>query len=427
VADLPDSDESRAYLQGWAALSRLMASGSSWSGHEFHNCYVNLGDGRFAEASFALGLAAPEDGRGVAVVDWEGDGDLDLWFRNRTGPQVRFMRNEGARDGRFISFHLTGKTANRDAVGATVEVDAGGRVVSRTVVSGDGYLSQSSRWLHFGLDDASSIDRVVIRWPGGEPEEIRGLEPGRRYLVTQGTGRAVAVAARETRPGKAARTPVLPPEERILLRTPLQMPPSLTALVNEGAEPGRARLVNLWAHWCSPCFEELIDLAAAHPDLHAAGLDVVPLSVDTPEDLDRAAAWFEERIVPRMLSPGFGFRAIAPAEMETLDAILRHVLDRRGEMVVPTSLLIDSRGFLQMIYLGEIDPDDLLADAETWALSPVKGSRRGLFPGRWYFRTPRNLGALAADLRKRGRRDDARFYYALQELRGAEKARKDAP
>jgi hypothetical protein len=427
VADFPDSDESRAYLKGWAALSRLMASGSSWSGREKNNCYVNLGDGRFAEASFVIGLGAPEDGRAVAAVDWEGDGDLDLWFRNRTGPQLRFMRNEGAREDRFIAFHLTGTTSNRDAVGARVDVDAGGRVFSRTVVSGDGYLSQSSRWLHFGLKDTSSIDRVVIRWPGGEPEEIGGVEPDRRYRVTQGTGRAVAVAAREIRAGKGVGEPILPLYERVLLRTPLQMPPSLTARVNEGAGPGRAKLVNLWAHWCVPCSEELSRFAAAYPDLQVAGLDVVPLSVDAPEDLDRAAAWFEEWIAPRMPSPGFGFRTIAPDEAESLDAILRHVLDRRGEMVVPTSLLIDSRGFLQMIYLGPVDPDDLLADAEIWALSPVKGSRRGLFPGRRYFRAPRNLGALAADLRERGRRDDARFYYALQELRGAEKARRDAP
>ena len=56
----------------------------------------------------------------------------------------------------------------------------------RTLRGGEGFLSQSSNWIHFGLGDASGIEKLVIRWPGGEPQEITGIEPGRFYRISQG-------------------------------------------------------------------------------------------------------------------------------------------------------------------------------------------------------------------------------------------------
>ena len=88
------SDEKQDYLTGWAALTRLMNEGLSWSGNERNVCYLNLGDGRFVDASFVSGLDFADDGRAAATVDWDGDGDLDLWLKNRTGPQLRFMWND---------------------------------------------------------------------------------------------------------------------------------------------------------------------------------------------------------------------------------------------------------------------------------------------------------------------------------------------
>ena len=356
-------------------------------------------------------------------MDWDADGDLDLWFKNRTGPQIRFMQNDGGGNGRFLSLYLTGTTSNRDAVGATVEVHAGDRIVRRTVVAGDGYLSQSSRWLHFGLAGAQKIERVVVHWPGGEPETVAELEIDRRYRIKQGTRKAIEVEAREVRLDSRPAVSVEPARPtRILLRAPLQMPPSVTTIADEGGEPERAKLINLWAHWCEPCLAELGDLADAYARVYDARIDVVALSVDAPEDRETAAAWFDERIASRMEHPAFGYRGMTPETMETIEAILRHVLDRRGEIVVPTSLLVDSRGLLQVIYLGPVTPEMLIRDAETWAFSRNPGSRRAVYRGRWYFRTPRNLGALAAELRRRGRRQDALYYYALQELREHEKA-----
>ncbi len=84
------------------------------------------------------------------------------------------------------------QACNRDAIGARVEVHLKGQDVPllKTVRAGDGFLSQSSKWLHFGLGSSSEIARVVIRWPGGKPQTLSGLEPDRWYRVVQGAGKA---------------------------------------------------------------------------------------------------------------------------------------------------------------------------------------------------------------------------------------------
>lgn len=369
--------EGSRYLQGWAALARLIDEGRSWSGHERGSCFANLGDGTFADASFASGLDFLDDGRAVAAVDWDGDGDLDLWLKNRTGPQLRFMRNDHGGGEHFLGLRLEGTLANRDAIGAQVDVQAGGRRFVRSVAAGDGYLSQSSKRLHFGLGDAGIVDRVTIRWPGGEEERFGSLAVDRDYRIRQGSGAAVARMRREVRLPAApaeARTAVGP--SRVLLRVPLPLPPTLARAIYGEAEPQRAAWIDLGVR------DER--LAARYPELRDSGVDVITLRA---------------------------------ADMDAIDVILQHVLHRQGERPLPTSLLVDRQGRLQMVYLGPLDVDRLLADAASYAVSSdVKAERRSLWRGRWYFRTPRALTDLASDFKRRGLREDARFYVTLAQF-----------
>ena len=168
-------------------MSRLIWSGSSWSGRERHCSFLNLTDGTFADVSAILGLDFADDGRALAATDWDGDGDLDLWFKNRTGPQLRFMRNDGAA-GHFVSLKLTGTKCNRDAIGARVEVRVGGRRIVQTVTAGSGYLAQSSKRLHFGLGQSETIEGVLVRWPDGSENSYEALDTNRWVVIRQGKG-----------------------------------------------------------------------------------------------------------------------------------------------------------------------------------------------------------------------------------------------
>ena len=81
---------------------------------------------KFACVSAVSGLDVPDDGRGVIVVDWDGDGDQDLWISNRNAPRIRYFRNDTRSENNFVELRLigNGKTTSRDAVGA--RVDGGG-------------------------------------------------------------------------------------------------------------------------------------------------------------------------------------------------------------------------------------------------------------------------------------------------------------
>lgn len=427
--DGPDTARDE-YLAGWAALRRLIESGASWSGNERNVCYLNLGDGRFADASFPSGLDFADDGRALADADWDGDGDIDLWLRNRTGPQLRYMQNDGPHTGRSVLLRPLGTRVNRDAVGATLRVEADGRVLTRHVRSGAGYLSQSSRWLHVGLGAAERVDGVSVRWPGGALERFTGVEPGGRFVLREGSGAALVDPVP---PGAPPRSPAIrstasfaaEPGARVLLRLPLPLPPSLRELIpdagGDAAPRPRALLVNLWAQWCAPCIDELRAFAAAHEELRAAGVAVLPLSLDAPDDLAAAGA--------ALGSVGWPVRestlAASPGEgaLETATILLRHILPMRESIALPTSLLIDPKGRLQVVYLGPTDPATVAADAARFALAAPRGADRGLWPGRWFNRTPRDLAGLSRALRDAGRVRDANFFMSLVPSRGTRPGR----
>lgn len=94
-------------------LILMMQEGRSYSGRERNCCFLNTGPfpqagGRFANISAVSGLDFVEDGRAIALVDWDDDGDLDLWMTNRTAPRLRFMRNDSADSNRFLRLRLRG-------------------------------------------------------------------------------------------------------------------------------------------------------------------------------------------------------------------------------------------------------------------------------------------------------------------------------
>lgn len=401
-------------------MTRFMREGYSWSGRERKCCFLNLQNGAFADVSALSGIDFVEDGRAVAATDWDGDGDLDLWMRFRTGPQLRFLRNDAAQESHFIAIQLVGKTCNRDAIGAVVTVESGGRKYMRQLSAGDGYLSQSSKWIHFGLGDSKRVERLSIRWPGGLTAGATDLTADKRYRYAQGDDRPIELPSRTiTLHDGPATKPDAPAMTRVVLKVPLPLPAEVRTALRPGSVDGRCTLVCLWAAWCAPCLSELATLTKEIERLAQSGIQIAAVNVDKEEVKSKARQAFDRIVVAGRDRPSIASVSLPTAVLDTLDAILKHVRDSEGLGSLPMSLLIDARGQLQIVYMGPVTVEALLADGPTYGANAVAPHLRYSFPGRWYFGAPRNLPDLSRDLEQRGHSESATFYSDLVKAREA--------
>jgi hypothetical protein len=128
----------------------------------------------FEDVSAVLGLV-DYDGRGVAFADYDNDGDLDLALTGDTDDPNRLWRNDTDNGNHWVTLKLIGRASNRSAIGARVEVTAGGVTTVQEVSGGAGRGSFNSLPLEFGLAGAVSVDSVFLRWPRGREQTIEGV------------------------------------------------------------------------------------------------------------------------------------------------------------------------------------------------------------------------------------------------------------
>jgi len=361
------------------AVNSLLKEGRSWSGSERNCCFLNTGGGAWADISAAAGLDQLDDSRAVCVTDWDHDGDLDLWISNRNAPRIRFLRNDVCDNNHWIAVRLQGTTCNRDAIGARVTLRVGSegkpRELIRTVRAGDAFVSQSSKWIHFGTGKEKLIAQVHVRWPEGTQENFGPLPSNNRFLIVQGTGTPETVAARSREVNLRSSLPAIPQppgRARIVLASPVPLPgiefrgfDGTVGQVDGFSEP--PTLLNLWSSSCSPCVRELGDLQEKHDRLQAAGLRVIALCVDRI-DADSAEDWQDAEALVRR--EGFSFiTAWASSDViDKMEAIQRALLDVQHPLTLPSSFLLDRHGRVSVIYNGPLSVSQLLADAQNLEL-----------------------------------------------------------
>jgi len=169
-----------ADLRNWPPMGN-----KSLSGYQKKRLFRNDRGQLFRDEAARHGLDSVRDGRGIAVADFDNDGRLDLFVSNANAEPFLY-RNTAPTSAHWVEFVLAGTESNRAAIGAQVRVTAGGRTLLGFVNGGNGFASQSTMRVHFGLADASQIESVEVRWPSGRKQEFGALEANKIYKVTEG-------------------------------------------------------------------------------------------------------------------------------------------------------------------------------------------------------------------------------------------------
>jgi len=152
--------------------------------------YGNLGNGRFKDLSKTSGpgLTEPLSGRGLATADLFNDGRIEAVINNLSDRPMLLV-NLARNANHWLGLHLTGRTSNRDAIGAHVVVHGKSRSWVDEIRSGSSYNSSSDLRLHFGFGKESSITSIEVRWPNGETEVFPPTPIDRIVDLTEGSGK----------------------------------------------------------------------------------------------------------------------------------------------------------------------------------------------------------------------------------------------
>jgi tetratricopeptide (TPR) repeat protein len=397
------------YARNFREINRQLAEGKSFSGYESNSLFLNLQGSGFADVAGLCGVDFLDDARAVATTDWDLDGRLDLWITNRTAPRLRLLRNNHPIPHAFLELQLIGdgQSTNRDAVGARVTITSSGEPntpQSQSIRAGDGFLSQSSRLLHFGFGDHTAPVRVEIAWPGGATEVFDGVAVNHRYEIAQGHG-IKTVPPQNATPLLTTNHP--PTHDQHEPATPgfwVANRVSFPVLTYSDAQgitrstqdhAGQPVLVNLWATWCAPCVKELQMLAKQEDSLKSLGATVLALNVDdialrdpaTAEDTSAATA-AAEPIDPWGVLSKLGFtmpHGIASRDsVAKLEVLIEYLSNRRGTMPIPSSFLVDAQGNIAAVYFGVVPWEQLQQDLVMVA-APQDTQLARLTPrrGRW--------------------------------------------
>ena len=392
VAKSPDqAGPSQDYEQGWSAINELIRADGTWSGYERNIFYANNGDGTFSDISGALGLDFLEDGRAFALSDFNHDGRLEVFLKNRNGPQLRVLQNVMENLPPSIAFRLRGTRSNRDAIGAVVTVETEVCRQTQSLQAGSGFLSQHSKEVFFGLGTAKGPVHASILWPSGLLQELRDLPVNHRLWVEEGSDAYRSEVFRSPRnPGNhldevAVASPQFGEQFAATIETWLLAPleaPDFSLADAEGriwtlsSMRGNTVLLSFWSAASERSRDDWKTFNQQHKAWASRGLQLLTITVSDSSDAAtlRALARDNRLTFPLLL----GSEDVGGI----YNIIFRNLFDRHRDLPLPTSFLINAKGEIVKIYQGPVVAEHVAQDFQDIPQTNVERIVKALpFPG----------------------------------------------
>jgi hypothetical protein len=157
-----------------------------WSYRQPNQLLRNVGNGRFDPVADDA-WNEERNSRGLALIDYDMDGDLDVVLTHIDAPPS-LLRNDVGNQRNWVSIRLEGTNSNRDGIGARIELEIGDRTLTRIVNPYGSFQSQSTTAVHFGLGDAEYIDKLTVYWPSTRTFEHKDIQANRFYTMREGSG-----------------------------------------------------------------------------------------------------------------------------------------------------------------------------------------------------------------------------------------------
>lgn len=148
--------------------------------------YKNNGDNTFTIVGENDIVSSTGGGYATACTDINDDGMIDLLIANAgmiEGNQL--LRNLSPTNGNWLKVNAIGTLSNESAIGARITVEANGEIFIDQVMAGNGYATQNSLTQHFGLGNATMIDRVSVQFPSGIVNELENVSPNQTITITE--------------------------------------------------------------------------------------------------------------------------------------------------------------------------------------------------------------------------------------------------
>jgi Tfp pilus assembly protein PilF len=376
-----NSVSSPRYEHGWNAINELIRSDSSWNGYERNVLYSNNHDGTFSDVSGISGLDFLDDSRSFALADLDNDGRLEIILKNRNAPQLRILHNSVKDIGNSIAFRLQGTKSNRDAIGAAVTVELPSLRQTKYLQAGSGFLSQHSKELFFGLGQSAEPLRATVRWPSGLSQSFEKLPINHRITLIEGRSEFTSSPFAASSAKLPESSPSLNPDAssdsvHTWLINPLPAPDfSLDDLSgakrNLHSYRGKFLLLHFWSA-ASPESIDSLRLLHKNSSVLSAALEIAAVNVDDSPDRAKIAA----------LASREGFSPLVllstPEFLGVYNITYRYLFDRRRDLSLPTSFLIDADALIVKLYQGPVPPTQLISDLKSVPATQADRIRKAL-------------------------------------------------